>query len=59
MFRSLVLDFVKRSLMLLRSGGQNSENQAPDIPFFGESAKALLKSLKLPGISFETLLKAA
>jgi len=59
MFRSLVLDFVKLSLTLLRSGGQNSENQAPDIPFFRESAGALLKLLELPGVPFETLLRAA
>ena len=31
----------------------------PDIPFFGESAQALLESLELPGVPFETLLKVA
>ena len=59
MFRSPVLDFVKRSLMLLRSGSQNSENQALDIPFFGESGNALVQLLELPAVPFETVLRAA
>jgi hypothetical protein len=35
------------------------ESPAPDIPFFGKSANALLKLLELPGVLFETLLRAA
>jgi len=38
---------------------RGNENQTPDIPFFGESANALLKLLELPGIPFETAMRAA